>query len=150
MSLPERGFTEATSCPKGGKEDSNLLAQDRGIPDCHRSLENAVELGRSPGKLNRVAESNCVPWVPNGTGQRCVGRYCVPEPHSLGCWQDGSWDESEEAGRRTLSSLGPENPEEKEIALSLRKWQKQNTGAGCAGSPRSAAVPPRTAGQSPR
>ncbi len=30
--------------------------------------------------------------------------------------------ESEEAGRRTLSSHGPENPEEKEIALSLRKW----------------------------
>ncbi len=33
--------------------------------------------------------------------------------------------ESEEAGRRTLSSHGPENPEEKEIALSLRKWQNQ-------------------------
>ncbi len=31
------------------------------------------------------------PLVPNGTGQRCVGRYCVPEPHSLGYWQDGSW-----------------------------------------------------------
>ncbi len=30
--------------------------------------------------------------------------------------------ESEEAGRRTLSSHGPENPEEKEIALSLRRW----------------------------
>ncbi len=30
--------------------------------------------------------------------------------------------ESEEAGRRTLSSHGPENPEEKKIALSLRKW----------------------------
>ncbi len=39
--------------------------------------------------------------------------------------------ESEEAGRRTLSSHGSENPEEKEIALSLRsgyRWseQKQN------------------------
>ncbi len=31
------------------------------------------------------------PLVPNGTGQRCVGRYCVPEPHTLGYWQDGSW-----------------------------------------------------------
>ncbi len=30
--------------------------------------------------------------------------------------------ESEEAGRRTLSSHGPENHEEKEIALSLNKW----------------------------
>ncbi len=30
--------------------------------------------------------------------------------------------ESEEAGRRTLSSHGPENPEEKEIALSLKRW----------------------------
>ncbi len=30
--------------------------------------------------------------------------------------------ESEEAGCRTLSSHGPENPEEKEIVLSLRKW----------------------------
>ncbi len=34
--------------------------------------------------------------------------------------------ESEEAGRRTLSSHGPENPEEKEIALSLRKWWNRN------------------------
>ncbi len=41
------------------QEDSNLLAQDRGVPDCHRRVENAVELGRSPGELNRVAESNC-------------------------------------------------------------------------------------------
>ncbi len=62
------------------------------------------------------------PWVPNGTGQRCVGRYIVPEPYSLGCWQKWVVGESEEAGRRTLSSYGPENPEEKEIALSLSKW----------------------------
>ncbi len=32
----------------------------------------------------------------------------------------------EEAGRRTLSSHAPENPEEKEIALSLRKWRNRN------------------------
>ncbi len=57
------------------------------------------------------------PWVPNGTGQRCVGRYIIPEPYSLGCWQKWVVGESEEAGRRTLSSHGPENPEEKEIAL---------------------------------
>ncbi len=30
--------------------------------------------------------------------------------------------ESEEAGRRTLSSHGPENPEENKFALSLRRW----------------------------
>ncbi len=33
--------------------------QYRGVPDCHRRLENTVELERSPGELNRVAESNC-------------------------------------------------------------------------------------------
>ncbi len=39
-------------------------------------------------------------------------------------WLLAKWvvGESEEAGRRTLSSHGPENPEEKEIALSLRRW----------------------------
>ncbi len=57
------------------------------------------------------------PWVPNGTGQRCVRRYIVPEPYSLDCWQKWVVGESEEAGRRTLSSHGPKNPEEKEIAL---------------------------------
>ncbi len=31
------------------------------------------------------------PWVPNGTGQRCVGRNIVPKPYSLGYWQNGSW-----------------------------------------------------------
>ncbi len=49
-------------------------------------------------------------WVPNGTGQRCVGRYCIPEPHSLGCWQKWVVGKSEEAERRTLSSHGPEKP----------------------------------------
>ncbi len=62
------------------------------------------------------------PWVPNGTGQRCVGRYIVPEPYSLGCWQKWVVGKSEEAGRHTLSSHAPENPEEKEIAISLSKW----------------------------
>ncbi len=61
------------------------------------------------------------PCVPNRTGQRCVGRNIVPEPYS---WLLAKWvvGESEEAGHRTLSSHGPENPEEKEIALSLKKW----------------------------
>ncbi len=31
------------------------------------------------------------PWVPNRTGQRCVGRNVVPEPYSLGYRQNGSW-----------------------------------------------------------
>ncbi len=31
------------------------------------------------------------PWVPNGTGQRCMGRNVVPELYSLGYWQNGSW-----------------------------------------------------------
>ncbi len=47
--------------------------------------------------------------------------YC---PLTVLCWLLAKWvvGESEEAGRRTLSSHGPENPEEKEIALSLRRW----------------------------
>ncbi len=52
------------------QEDSNLFAQDKGIPDCHRRLENAVELGRSPGELNRVAELNCAREPARQAGQR--------------------------------------------------------------------------------
>ncbi len=141
--LPHLGWRDRLNCILC-REDSNLLAQDRGVPDCHRRLENAVELGRSPAELNRVAESNCAheparqagqrepylqtlckrlqrysqstcggaakgsrggwyrrrcvlrhphrtPCVLNGTGQRCVGRNIVPEPYSLGYWQNGSW-----------------------------------------------------------
>ncbi len=45
-------------------------------------------------------------------------------PRNVLSWLLAKWvvGESEEAGRRTLSSHGPENLEEKEIALSLRKW----------------------------
>ncbi len=45
-------------------------------------------------------------------------------PRIVLSWLLAKWNmgESEEAGCRTLSSHGPENPEEKEIALSLRKW----------------------------
>ncbi len=48
----------------------------------------------------------------------------VLRPRTTLSWLLARWvvGESEEAGRRTLSSHGPENPEEKEIALSLRKW----------------------------
>ncbi len=53
----------------------------------------------------------------------------VHRPRTLFSWLLAKWvvGESEEAGRRALSSHGPEIPEEKEIAISLRKWeQKQN------------------------
>ncbi len=61
------------------------------------------------------------------------GEECCPR--TVLSWLLAKWvvGESEEAGCRTLSSHGPENPEEKEIALSLRNWalgsaveQKQN------------------------
>ncbi len=50
------------------------------------------------------------------------GEEC--RPRTVLSWLLAKWvvGESEEAGRRTLSSHGPENPEEKEIALSLRRW----------------------------
>ncbi len=46
------------------------------------------------------------------------GEECCPRTELT--WLLAKWvvGESEEAGRRTLSSHGPENPEEKEIALS--------------------------------
>ncbi len=65
-------------------------------------------------------------------------------PRTVLSWLLAKWvvGESEEAGHRTLSSHGPENLEEKEIALSLRKWvplalgpvaeQKQNETEGAA------------------
>ncbi len=48
----------------------------------------------------------------------------VLHPRTMLSWLLARWvvGESEEAMRRTLPSLGPENPEEKEIALSLKKW----------------------------
>ncbi len=56
--LPHLGWRDRLDCILC-QEDSNLLVQDRGVSDRHRRFENAVELGRSPGELNRVAESNC-------------------------------------------------------------------------------------------
>ncbi len=50
------------------------------------------------------------------------GEEC--RPRTALSWLLAKWvvGESEEAGLRTLSSHGRENPEEKEIALSLRRW----------------------------
>ncbi len=50
------------------------------------------------------------------------GEECRPQ--TVLSWLLAKWvvGESEEAGRHTLSSHGPENPEKKEIALSLRRW----------------------------
>ncbi len=67
--LPPLGWRDRLDCVLC-QEDSNLLAQDRGVSDCHRRLENAVELGRSPGELNRVAESNCAREPARQAGQR--------------------------------------------------------------------------------
>ncbi len=59
------------------------------------------------------------------------GEEC--RPRTVHSWLLAKWvvGESEEAGHRTLTFHEPENPEEKEIALSLRRWvplaeQKQN------------------------
>ncbi len=60
------------------QEDSNILAQGRGVPDCHRCLENAIELERSACELNRVAESNCAREPARQAGQRepCLQSLC--------------------------------------------------------------------------
>ncbi len=62
------------------------------------------------------------PWVPERDWPEVRGEEC--RPRTVLSWLLAKWvvGESEEAGRRTLSSHGPENPEEKEIALSLRRW----------------------------
>ncbi len=54
------------------------------------------------------------------------GEEC--RPRTVLSWLLAKWvvGESEEAGRRTLSSHGPENPEEKEIALSWESGYFQN------------------------
>ncbi len=41
--------------------------------------------------VRSVRQPHRTPWVPNGTGQKCVGRNVIPEPYSLGYWQNGSW-----------------------------------------------------------
>ncbi len=58
---------------------------------------------------------------PEVRGEECRSRTVLS-------WLLAKWvvGESEEAGHHTLSSHGPESPEEKEIALSLRKWEVWN------------------------
>ncbi len=56
--LSWRGRLDCILC----QEDSNLLAQDRGLPDCHRSLENAVELGRSQNQSLCAAPASTPGW----------------------------------------------------------------------------------------
>lgn len=56
--IPHLGWRDWLDCILR-QQDSYLLAQDRGISDCNRSLKNVVELWMLPGKLNHVAESNC-------------------------------------------------------------------------------------------
>ncbi len=69
--LPHLGWRDRLDCILC-QEDSNLLAKDRGIPDCHLCLENAVELGRLPGELNHVAESNCAREPARQAGGWCI------------------------------------------------------------------------------
>ncbi len=69
--LPHLGWRDRFDCILC-KEDSNLLTQDKGVPDCHRRLKNAIELGRSAGELNGVAESNCASQPARQAGQRVL------------------------------------------------------------------------------
>ncbi len=137
-----------------------------------------------PGELNQVAESTCALEPARRAGQ-CEPRLQTPckrvrgevlRPRTALSWLLARWvvGKSEEAGCRTLSSHGPENPEAKLTGLDVdsawggaaqegthgdgqteawsrgQQWSVHHAGAGCAGSPGSAAVPLRTAGQSPR
>ncbi len=85
-----------------------------------------------------LRHSHRTPWVPSGIGQRCVGRQCATpcfltlahDPfcqYSLGYWQKGSWARVRKQGVAHCRPIGPENPEEKKIALSLRKWVRNRT-----------------------
>ncbi len=71
--LPHLGWRDRLDCILC-QEDSNLLAQDKGVPDCHRRLKNAFELWRLLGELNRVAESNCAcePASVSHVSRRCA------------------------------------------------------------------------------
>ncbi len=73
-------------------------------------------------KATRSEASSQNSLVPKRDWPEVRGEECRPQ--TILSWLLAKWfvGESEEAGRRTLSSHGPENPEEKEIALSLRKW----------------------------
>ncbi len=81
--LPHLGWRDWLDCILC-QEDSNFLAQDRCVSDCHRSLENAADLGRSPGKLNCIAKSNCVNDPARRAGQ------CKPRPQTWYKWHQGN------------------------------------------------------------
>ncbi len=63
---------------------------------------------------------------PKGDWQEVRGEAL--RPRTALSWPLAKWvaGESEEAMRRTLSTRGPENPEEKQIALSLNMWVNRN------------------------
>ncbi len=100
--LPHLGWRDRLDC----QEDTNLLAQDRGVPNCHRRLENAVELGRSPGepaaeqKQNETEDSP--PGPPPGEGAALFSPSPEKEqtPTSPGCPRQGRFVD-------LLDDLGP-------------------------------------------
>ncbi len=77
--LPHLGWRDRLDCILC-QEDSSLLTQDKCVSDCHRSLESAAELGRSPGELNHIAESDCANEPAGRVGQR------KPLPQTLCEW----------------------------------------------------------------
>ncbi len=93
--------------PHGARLALRLVHQGDGL---HYPVEVRSEAS-SPNSLGPERD-----W-PEVRGEEC-------RPRTVLSWLLAKWvvGESEEAGRRTLSSHGPENPEEKEIALSLRRW----------------------------
>ncbi len=85
--LPHLGCRDRLNCILC-QEDSNLLTQDRSVPGCHRSLQNAAELGRSPDVLNHVAELNCACKPRFQMPCKCLQRH---NQRVKGRWKDGSW-----------------------------------------------------------
>ncbi len=69
------------------------------------------------------------PWVPNGTGQRCVGRNVVPEPYSLGYWQNGSWARVRRQGVAHCHPMDLRTRRKRKLLFLWEGgylWQKQN------------------------
>ncbi len=91
--LMENGFL-FRSMPQGPKGSKLQLV----IPTCLRQhFLNYAHNNPLSGHLGRLKTLRLVDicyWPTlrsNGIGQRCVGRNVVPEPYSLGYWQNGSW-----------------------------------------------------------
>ncbi len=60
------------------------------LQQCNRCTCCGAAKGSRAGWYRRrrvLRHPRRTPWVPNGTGQRCVKRYCFPELHSL--WTSG-------------------------------------------------------------